>query len=152
MAEKTKARDRNFDRDWSLQHKPSITIGRVLTADLGKHSKCSKDIWSAFADVSHSRNHQSTAEKQRRRNEEKRNEAEKREDIAKTNGQKHFVVNASHKDRRAAEKQRRRNEEKKKEAEKREEIRSKRSKSRILILLMGKLSNIPKLLIFPSQY
>ena len=134
-----------------MQHKPSITISRVLTADLGKHSKCSKDLWSAFAVVSHSRNHQSTAEKQRKRNEEKKNEAEKREDIARTNGQTHSVVKASHKDRRAAEKQRRRNEEKKKEAEKREETRSKRSKSRILILLSGKLSKSTKPLIFQSK-
>ena len=52
---------------------------------------------------------------------------------------------------RRAEKQRR-NEAKKKEAEKREETRSKPSKSRILILLMGKLSKITKSLIFPSQY
>ena len=52
---------------------------------------------------------------------------------------------------RRAEKQRR-NEAKKKEAEKREEIRSKQSKSRILSLLMGKLSNITKSLIFQSQY
>ena len=122
MAEETKAREGKPDRDWPVQYKPSETISRVLTADLGKHSKCSKDLWSAFAVVSPSRNHQSTAEKQRRRNEEKKNEAEKREDIAKTNGQTHSVVNASHKDRRAAEKQRRRKEEKKKKKQRRGKI------------------------------
>ena len=52
---------------------------------------------------------------------------------------------------RRAEKQRR-NEAKKKEAEKREETRSKQSKSRILILLVAKLSKITKSLIFPPQY
>ena len=52
---------------------------------------------------------------------------------------------------RRAEKQRR-NEAKKKEAEKREETRSKRGKSRILTLLMGKLSKLTKSLIFPSPY
>ena len=52
---------------------------------------------------------------------------------------------------RRAEKQRR-NEAKTKEAEKREETRSKRSKSRILIVLIGKLSNITKSLIFQPQY
>ena len=52
---------------------------------------------------------------------------------------------------RRAEKQRR-NEAKKKEAEKREETRSKRSKSIILTLLMGKLSSITNTLISPSQY
>ena len=71
---------------------------------------------------------------------------------AKTDGNKMSVVNASQKDRRAAEKQRRRNEEKKKEAEKREERRSKRSKSRILTLLVGKRSKNTESLIFPSQY
>ena len=50
-----------------------------------------------------------------------------------------------------AEKQRR-NEAKKNEAEKREESRSKRSISRILTLLMGKLSKVTKSLIFPSQH
>ena len=49
---------------------------------------------------------------------------------------------------RRAEKQRR-NEAKKKEAEKREETRSKRSKSRILTLLMGKLSKITKIFNIP---
>ena len=52
---------------------------------------------------------------------------------------------------RSAEKQKR-NEAKKKEAEKREETCSKRSKSRILILLIGKLSKITKPLIFQPQY
>ena len=49
---------------------------------------------------------------------------------------------------RRAEKQRR-NEAKKKEAEKREETRSKRGKSRILTLLMGRLSNITNIFNIP---
>ena len=61
-------------------------------------------------------------------------------------------ANALQKYRKAPMQQKRRNEEKKKEAEKREETRSKRSKSRNLTLLKGKLSKITESLIFPSQY